>query len=200
MAEAPRARDPIARLVHALAKLPGIGEKSATRLAFHVLREDAALANELASALVDVKARVRLCSVCCALTEHDPCGVCSDPSRTDAIVCVVATPQDQLAIERAGGFRGRFHTLHGLIAPLDGVGPDDLHITELVARARPDVEFVIATSPNTEGEATAIYLARLLKPLGAKVSRIATGVPIGGELEYADRVTLSRAIEGRREL
>ena len=200
MPEGPRARDPIARLVHALAKLPGIGEKSATRLAFHVLREDSSLASELASALIDVKARVRLCSTCCALTEADPCAICADPARSDAIVCVVATPQDQLAIERAGAFRGRFHTLHGLIAPLEGIGPDDLRIAELVARARPGVEFVLATSPNTEGEATALYLARLLKPLGARVSRIATGVPIGGELEYADRVTLSRAIEGRREL
>lgn len=194
--------DPIARLIHALGKLPGVGEKTATRLAFHVLRADASLAEELAAALRDIKARVRLCSVCCALTERDPCGTCADPDRDERLICVVATPQDQLAIERSGGFRGRFHILHGVLQPLEGVGPDDLRLTELVARVRDrsGVEVLVATSPNAEGETTALYIARLLKPLGVRVSRIATGVPIGGELEFADRVTLARAIEGRREL
>jgi recombination protein RecR len=197
-----RAADPIGRLIHALGKLPGVGEKTATRLAFHILRADSALADELAAALVDVKARVKLCSVCCALTEEDPCATCRDPNRTDDLICVVATPQDQLAIERSGAFRGKFHILHGVLQPLEGIGPDDLRIRELVERLRnrPTAEVIVATSPNAEGETTAIYVARLLKPLGARVSRIATGVPIGGELEFADRVTIARAIEGRRDL
>lgn len=197
------AEGPIARLVRELARLPGIGEKTATRLAFHVLRAPEAYARDLAAAILEVKERIRLCSVCMNLTESDPCSLCADPRREAALVCVVAHPTDLLAVERTGGFRGRYHVLHGVLSPLDGVGPDDLRLRELLARvgaAGGLREVIVATSPNVEGEATALYLAKVLKPLGVRVSRIAQGVPIGGEIEFADGVTLSRAIEGRREM
>jgi recombination protein RecR len=197
---------PIARLVQQLAKLPGIGEKTAARLAFHILRaspEDAAV---LAAAIVEVRQKIRFCSICCDLTEADPCAICRDQRRDATLVCVVAQPQDVVAIERAGGYRGRYHVLHGVLSPLDGIGPDDLRIPELLRRCgqgtAPDAiaEAILATSPSVEGEATAVYLAKLLRPLGVKATRIATGVPMGGELEYADQVTLARAIDGRREM
>lgn len=200
---------PIARLIQQLARLPGIGEKTAARLAFHILRAPAEDAAALASAIGEVKAKIRFCGVCCDLTDRDPCAVCSDARRDAGVICVVAQPQDVVAVERAGGFRGRYHVLHGLLAPLDGVGPDDLHIAELVQRCgsspvggtREAVrEVILATSPNVEGEATAIYIAKLLRPLGVRTTRIATGVPMGGELEYADQVTLARAIDGRRDI
>ena len=196
------AADPIARLIQQLAKLPGIGEKTATRLAFHVLRAPDGYARELAAALTDVKEKVRLCAECMNLTEEDPCALCRDARRDGRMLCVVAHPTDLLAIERTGGFRGRYHVLHGVLSPLEGVGPDDLRIRELLERlGRGGVEEVIlATSPNVEGEATALYLAKTLKALGVKVTRIASGVPIGGELEYADGITISRALEGRREM
>lgn len=202
------AADPIARLVAQLARLPGVGEKTATRLAFHVLRAPDSFARELSAALLDVKDKIRLCSVCQNLTELDPCGLCRDSRRDARTVCVVAQPADVVVIERTGGFRGRYHVLHGVLSPLDGVGPDDIRLRELVARAGAAVpvgegaldEVIVATSPNVEGEATALYLARLLKPLGVRVTRIASGVPIGGELEYADGVTISRALEARREM
>ena len=193
--------DPIRRLVHAFTRLPGIGEKSATRLAFHVLNADALVARELASALVEVKERIQLCSVCCNLTEADPCRFCSDPRRDDTIICVVESVQGLMAIERTGDYRGRYHVLHGVLAPLDGVGPDELHLRELITRLRGTVEEVIvATNPSVEGEATALYIHRLAAPLGVRVTRIASGVPIGSDLEYADQVTLSRALEGRRQI
>ena len=193
--------DPIQRLILRLARLPGIGEKTATRLAFHVLRAPEAQARELAQAILEVREKIRLCSVCCTLTEDDPCAICSDARRDDTIICVVAQPTDLIAVERAGHFRGRYHVLHGVLSPLDGVGPDDLRIGELMRRLAPGArEVIVATSPNVEGEATAMYLARLIKPLGVRVTRIASGVPIGGELEYVDQVTLTRAIEGRREM
>jgi len=194
--------DPIQRLILRLARLPGIGEKTATRLAFHILRAPEAQARELAQAIVEVREKIRLCSVCCTLTEDDPCAICSDARRDTALVCVVAQPTDLLAIERAGHYRGRYHVLHGVLSPLDGVGPDDLRIGELVRRLREDGpgEVILATSPNVEGEATAMYLAKLIKPLGVRVTRIASGVPIGGELEYVDQVTITRALEGRREM
>jgi recombination protein RecR len=191
--------DPIARLIQQLAKLPGIGEKTATRLAFHVLRSPATYAQELAAAILEVKERIRLCSLCMNLTETDPCGLCQDSRRDRSLVCVVAQPTDLLAIERAGGFRGCYHVLHGVLAPLDGIGPDDLRVRELVGRASGLREAIIATSPNVEGEATALYLAKLLKPLGVRVTRIASGLPFGGELEYSDGLTITRAMEGRRE-
>ena len=193
--------DPIGRLIRALAKLPGVGEKTATRLAFHVLRAPDTLARELAQALVDVKERIRLCSVCMNLTEADPCALCSDARRDPRLICVVATPPDLYAIDRTGGFRGRYHVLHGVLSPLEGVGPDDLRIKELLARAQSDVsEVIVATSPNVEGEATALYLSRVLKPLGVRVTRIASGLAVGGELEYADGVTITRALDQRREM
>ena len=192
--------DPIGRLIRALAKLPGVGEKTATRLAFHVLRAPESLAQELAQALVDVKERIRLCSVCMNLTEADPCTMCSDPRRDPKLLCVVATPPDLYAIDRTGGFRGRYHVLHGVLSPLEGIGPDDLRIKELLARLTEIDELIVATSPNVEGEATALYLSKVCKPLGVKVTRIASGLAVGGELEYADGVTISRALEARREM
>src|SRR5215467_6977305 len=193
---------PIARLVQELAKLPGIGEKTAARLAFHILRSSPEDAAALAAAIVDVRKRIRFCSVCCDLTESDPCGICGDARRDGGLICVVAQPQDLVAIERAGGYRGRYHVLHGVLSPLDGVGPDDLRVAELVRRCGDGTirEAILATSPSVEGEATAVYLAKLLRPLGVRATRIATGVPMGGELEYADQLTLARAIDGRREM
>jgi recombination protein RecR len=192
---------PIARLIQQLARLPGIGEKTAARLAFHLLRAPPGEASALASAIVEVKEKIRFCGICCDLTERDPCAICADARRDPRIICVVAQPQDVVAIERAGGFRGRYHVLHGILSPLDGIGPDDLRIAELIRRCGGAVEEVIlATSPSVEGEATAVYIAKLVRPLGVRASRIATGMPIGGELEYADHLTLSRAIDGRREI
>jgi recombination protein RecR len=198
--------DPIARLVHELGKLPGIGEKTAQRLAFHILRAPEEYALGLAEALREVRTQIRLCSTCQNLTAADPCHLCSDARRDAHTLCVVAQSQDVVAIERTGSFRGRYHVLHGVLSPLEGVGPEELKIRELLARLgqTPTVdrvdEVILATSPNVEGEATALYLARLLKPLGLRLSRIASGVPIGGDLEYADGATLSRALEGRRDL
>jgi recombination protein RecR len=192
---------PIARLVQQLAKLPGIGEKTAARLAFHILRGSTEDAAALSAAIVEVKQKIRFCSVCCDLTDRDPCALCSDARRDGALVCVVAQPQDVVAIERAGGFRGRYHVLHGTLSPLDGIGPEDLRVAELVRRCADGItEVILATSPSVEGEATAVYIAKLVRPLGVRTTRIATGVPIGGELEYADQVTLARAIDGRRDI
>jgi recombination protein RecR len=194
--------DPIARLVKELARLPGIGEKTAQRLAFHVLDAGPAYAEALSSALLCVVRDVRCCSTCQTLTEHDPCAICSDTRRDTRLLCVVEGVPDLVAIERTREYRGRYHVLHGTLSPLDGVGPSDLKIRELLVRleTEPAEEIVIATNPDVEGEATALYLARLLKPMGVKVSRIAQGVPMGSDLEYADQVTLARAIAGRREL
>jgi recombination protein RecR len=192
---------PIGRLVGELSKLPGIGEKTAARLAFHILRAPLDDATALAAAITDLRVKIRLCSVCWDFTELDPCPLCRDARRDPSLVCVVAQPQDVLAIERAGGYSGRYHVLHGVLSPLDGVGPDDLRVAELVRRCSGEIkEVIVATNPSVEGETTAVYLSKLLRPLGVRCSRIATGVPMGGELEYADRLTLSRAIDGRREI
>jgi len=193
---------PIGRLVVELAKLPGVGEKTAARLAFHILRAPAEDAAALAAAITDLRSKIRLCSRCCDFTEEDPCEICRDQRREAGLLCVVAHPQDVIAIERTGGYRGRYHVLHGVLSPLDNVGPEDLRIAELVRRCgEGDLrEVIVATNPSVEGETTAIYLAKLIRPLGIRTSRIATGVPMGGELEYADRLTLARAIDGRREL
>lgn len=192
---------PIARLVRELAKLPGIGEKTAARLSFHILRASSEDAAALAAAIVDIKQKIRFCSVCCDLTERDPCAICADARRDPSTVCVVAQPQDVVAIERAGGYRGRYHVLHGILSPLDGIGPEDLRVAELIKRCASGIsEVILATSPSVEGEATAVYISKLVRPLGIRATRIATGVPIGGELEYADHVTLARAIDGRREI
>ena len=194
--------DPIRRLVQELSRLPGIGEKTATRLAFHLVRGNRQQVLDLAQALVDVTDKIRLCSVCMNMTEHDPCSTCSDPRREADTICVVATPSDLIAIERGGHFRGRYHVLHGLLSPLEGIGPDDLRIKELLGRVASGElkEIIVATSPNVEGEATALYLAKVLRPLGVRVTRIASGLAVGGELEYADGVTITRALEARREM
>ncbi len=194
--------DPIARLVKELAKLPGIGEKTAQRLAFHVLEAGPAYASDLADAIAGVVRDVRLCSSCQTLTDRDPCPICCDPRRDARTLCVVEGVPDLLAIERTHEFKGRYHVLHGALSPLDGVGPGDLKIRELLVRLEkePAEEVVLATNPDVEGEATALYLTKLLKPSGIRVTRIAQGVPMGGDLEYADQVTLARAIAGRREL
>jgi recombination protein RecR len=197
------AGDPIRGLVQELSRLPGIGEKTATRLAFHLVRGQRQHVLDLAQALVDVTDKIRLCSVCMNMTEQDPCVLCSDPQREIETICVVATPSDLIAIDRGGHFRGRYHVLHGLLSPLEGIGPDDIRVAELIRRldggpAGPPVrEVIIATSPNVDGEATAMYVARAIKPLGIKVSRIATGLPVGGELEYSDQATIARALAGR---
>jgi recombination protein RecR len=194
--------DPIARLVKELARLPGIGEKTAQRLAFHVLKAGPDFAGRLAEALVGVVRDVRLCSSCQTLTDRDPCPICSDPERDARVLCVVEGVPDLVAVERTHEFRGRYHVLHGALSPLDGIGPSELKIRELLLRLerQPADEVVIATNPDVEGEATALYLSRLLKPMGLKVTRIAQGLPMGGDLEYADQVTLARALSGRREL
>jgi len=190
--------DPIRRLVQELSRLPGIGEKTATRLAFHLVRGNRQHVLDLAQALVDVTDKIRLCSVCMNMTEQDPCTLCSDPQRDPETICVVATPSDVIAIDRGGHSRGRYHVLHGLLSPLEGIGPDDIRVAELIRRlAGPVREVIIATSPNVDGEATAMYVARAIKPLGVKVSRIATGLPVGGELEYSDLATIARALAGR---
>ena len=192
---------PLERLIEAFRKLPGIGAKSAQRLAFHVPRAGREDAQALAAALLEVKDTIRLCSVCFNITDTDPCLVCTDADRDRAQVCVVEDPHNLLAIEKSG-FRGLYHVLHGSIAPLRGLGPDDLKIGPLVARLRDGSikEVILATNPNVEGETTAVYLSRLLKPLGVRVTRIALGLPVGSELEYADEVTVGKALEGRREL
>ncbi len=194
--------DPLSQLVRQLSRLPGIGEKTAARLAFYILRAPETYAVDLSRAILEVKQKLTQCSVCFQLTDQDPCAICADARRDGSIVCVVSQPQDLMAIERTGSFRGRYHVLHGVLSPLDGIGPDDLRIQPLLARLSPGEieEVVLATSPNVEGDATAMYLARLIKPLGVLVTRIASGIPIGGDLEYADGVTLNRALEGRREI
>ena len=192
--------DPIARLTLLLAKLPGVGEKTAQRLAFHILKSPPEYARELSEALALLRDEVRLCSQCCNLTAQDPCAICKDPQRDPRAICVVESVPDLLAIERTREFRGRYHVLHGALSPLDGIGPDQLKIKELLPRLQGVDEVIVATDPTVEGEATALYLTRLVKPLGVKVTRIAQGVPMGGDLEYADQVTLARARQGRREL
>lgn len=193
---------PIARLIEALSKLPTIGPKTAQRLAYHILRLSTEDAEALATAITEARALTRYCSICCNLTDVDPCAICSNAQRSPATICVVEDTRDVLAVERTREFKGKYHVLHGAISPLDGVGPDDLKIAALLARVRNgDVaEVIVATNPRAEGEATALYLAKILKPLGVRVTRIAHGLPVGGDLEYADEVTLARALEGRREL
>jgi recombination protein RecR len=194
--------DSLTRLVEQLQRLPGIGPKSAHRLAFHVLEAPGADIEALAEALRDVKARVAHCSVCSNITDADPCAYCTATDRDQATICVVEDPQDVAAVEKTRGFRGVYHVLMGALSPLHGVGPDDLRIKGLLARVAPGEvrEVILATNPTVEGEATAIYLARLLKPLGVRVTRIAMGIPVGSDLDYADELTVSRAMDGRREV
>jgi recombination protein RecR len=195
-----KAPDPIRRLVHALSRLPGIGEKTAQRLAFFILNADEMVATELAGALVEVRSSIRLCEICQNLTEAKECSICSDGRRDGRVICVVESVPSLFAIEATGEFRGHYHVLHGVLSPLDGIGPDQLHLKSLLARLSAVEEIIVATNPSVEGEATALYIQRLCQPLGVRVTRIASGVPMGSDLEYADQVTLARAIECRRQL
>ncbi len=192
---------PLARLVDELKRLPGIGPKSAQRIAFHILRGSKDDATRLAAAVGELIDSVRSCSICNAFTDLEVCATCSDPARANGVVCVVEEPHSLLAVERTRDFKGRYHVLHGSLSPLQGVGPDELRIQGLLERVQQGgiVEIILATSPTVEGEATAVYLARLLKPLGVKVTRIAMGVPVGSDLDWADEVTIAKALEGRRE-
>jgi len=193
---------PLARLIDELGKLPGVGPKTAQRLAYHILRTPAPDAEALAAAIRSVKTDLRYCGICFNIAETDPCAICSSDERDAAVVCVVEEPLDVLAIERTGQFKGRFHVLHGAISPVNGVRPDDLKIAQLVARVRAGgiEELILATNPNLEGEATSMYVAQLLAGSGARLTRLARGLPMGGDLEYADEVTVTRALEGRRAM
>ena len=194
--------EPVARLIDALQRLPGIGPKTAQRLTFYMLKRPTDEVRELGDALIAVKEKITYCRTCFNVTDEDPCRICDDPRRDDHVICVVEEPNDLLAMERTGEYRGRYHVLLGALSPLDGIGPDDLKIRELLARLedRATTEVILATNPNVEGEATALYLAKLLRPLVGRLTRIARGLPVGGDLEYADQVTLSKALEGRREI
>ena len=193
--------DPLTRLIEELQRLPGIGPKGAQRLAFHMLKTPREQTERLVEALRDVKERVSYCSICNNITDVDPCAFCSNDARDGTMICVVEEPQNVSAIEKTREYKGRYHVLMGALSPLQGIGPDDLKIKGLLARVGNGVsEIILATNPNVEGEATAIYLARLLKPLGVRVTRIAMGVPVGSDLEYADEVTMHKSLEGRREV
>ncbi len=195
--------DPINQLIGELMKLPGIGPKSAQRVAFHLLRRDRNEIVQLARALVSAKDKTKYCSQCFSITEQDPCSICGDGTRDQSELCIVQEPKDIAALEKTHEYRGYYHVLHGAISPMEGIGPEQLRIRELLARVQQNSalqEVILATNPNIEGEATALYISRLLKPLGLKVTRIAHGLPVGGDLEYVDEITLGRALEGRREL
>lgn len=200
MREYPR---PLNRLVNELSKLPGIGGKTAQRLAFHILSLSDQEAENLADSIVGARRSLHYCSICGNLTDQDPCIYCSDETRDPSIICVVETPQDVIAMERIREYRGRYHVLHGAISPAEGIGPNEINLKSLIVRLQKDdrvKEIIVATNPNIEGEATAMYIARLLKPTGIKITRIAHGIPVGGDLEYADEITLLKAMEGRREI
>lgn len=193
---------PLAQLIEQLRTLPGIGAKTATRLAYHILDMDMERAHRLAAAITGAKEKIGFCSICFNLTDSDPCAICMAEKRDHTTICVVEQPQDVAAMERMNDYDGVYHVLHGALSPLEGVGPNDIRIRELVLRAGKEnvQEVIVATNPNVEGEATAMYIAKLLKPMGIRVTRIAHGLPVGGDLEYADEVTLSRAMENRREI
>lgn len=193
---------PLNRLVNELARLPGIGGKTAQRLAFHILSMEERDVLQLSDAIKEAKEQMRYCSICGNLTDIDPCAICSDETRDHSVICVVESPRDVIAMEKIKEFKGYYHVLHGTISPMDGIGPDDINLKDLIVRLQDEriKELIIATNPTIEGEATATYIARLIKPTGIKVSRIAHGIPVGGDLEYADEVTLLKAVEGRRQL
>ena len=193
---------PLARLINEMSELPGIGTKTAQRLSFYILSLEDKEAEQLASAILTAKKEMKYCSVCGNLTDEDPCAICSDKSRKADTICVVESPKDVMAMERIREYNGLYHVLHGVISPMEGIGPEDINLMSLLKRLQANdiKELIIATNPNIEGEATAMYIARLVKPSGIKVSRIAHGIPVGGDLEYADEVTLLKAMEGRREL
>jgi recombination protein RecR len=194
--------EPLARLIDELKRLPGIGQKSAQRIAFHLERAPREDSERLAATILDAKDKIRLCSTCNNLTELDPCEYCTDSRRDGEVICVVETPYNVIAVEKTREFHGQYHVLHGSLSPLQGIGPDQLRLKNLLERLRGGKvkELILATSPTVEGEATAVYISRLIKPLGVKVSRIAMGIPVGSELEYADEVTMVKALEGRREM
>lgn len=193
---------PIANLIEQLSKLPGIGRKTAQRLAFFILEMENIEAEKLSKSIMNAKEKIRLCSVCCNLTEVDPCQICTDSRRDKSIICVVEGAKDVLAMERSREYNSQYHILHGVISPMDNVGPNDIKVKELLTRLSDDTitEIIIATNPTVEGEATALYLSKLIKPLGIKVTRIAHGIPVGGDLDYFDEVTISKAMENRREI
>lgn len=194
--------EPLAKLIDAFSRLPGIGPKTAARLAFHVLRMKEDDCIDFAKALVNVKRNLHYCSICCNITDTDPCRICQDKNRDRSVICVVQEPKDLVAMERTREFNGYYHVLHGAISPMEGIGPDEIRIADLLKRLSDEQvqELILATNPNIEGEATAMYLSRLVRSFGLKVTRIAHGLPVGGDLEYADEVTLTKALEGRREL
>ena len=195
-----KSSESVERLIEELAKMPGIGRKTAQRITFYILKETKEEAASLSQAILDVKEKVKYCSICFNITESDPCWICLDGKRDKTSICVVEEANDVLALEKTAEYKGLYHVLGGALSPLDGIGPDNLRIKELLTRLKDDVrEVILATNPNVEGEATAIYLSKLMKPLGVKVTRIARGLPVGGDLEYADQVTLTKAIEGRTE-
>ncbi|GGL58245.1 recombination mediator RecR [Sporolactobacillus putidus] len=194
--------EPIAKLIDSFMKLPGIGPKTAVRLAFFAVEMNEEDVMEFARSLVDVKRKLMYCSVCQNISDRDPCPICDDSSRDHSTICVVQDPKDVVALEKMRDYHGLYHVLHGVISPMDGIGPEDIRIAELIRRLEDETikEIILATNPTVEGEATAMYISRLVKPIGVKTSRIAHGLPVGGDLEYADEVTLSKALEGRREL
>ncbi|MBS1963479.1 MAG: recombination protein RecR [Bdellovibrionales bacterium] len=200
----PNSSDPVSKLIFELSKLPGIGEKTATRLAYYVLKQDETYAAALADALVAAKKKVGLCSVCFTFTDTDPCRICNDASRDRAMISVVERPSDMNSIELSGTYKGVYHVLHGALSPLDGIGPDELKIRELMDRLRAPVapvrEVLLAMNPSVEGDATSLYLTRLIRPLGVRVTQLAHGIPMGGQLEYTDRQTIGKAIENRMEM
>ena len=193
---------PIAKLIDELSKLPGVGTKTAQRLAFHILNMPSEDVEKLSSSIVNAKRNIRYCKVCCNITDSDVCNICSNVKRDSSIICVVEDPKDVVAMEKTREFKGLYHVLNGAISPMEGIGPEEIRIKELLKRVADNEikEIILATNPNIEGEATAMYISRLLKPIGIKVTRIAHGVPVGGDLEYADEVTLMKALEGRREI
>ena len=198
----PEHAKPMARLIDALRRLPGIGPKSAQRIAFHILKTERAEVEEIAAALQEVKEKIQLCDICNNVTEINPCSYCSDPSRTPQLLCIVEEPGNILPIERTGQYRGYYHVLHGALSPLQGIGPEQLRIKNLVERLKSGLvqEVLMATNPTVDGEATATYLSKLIKPHGVAVTRIAMGVPVGSDLEYVDEVTIAKAMEGRKEI
>ncbi|WP_250228814.1 recombination mediator RecR [Anaeropeptidivorans aminofermentans] len=191
----------ITRLIEELSRLPGVGRKSAQRIAFHIINMDNEKAKSLAESILDAKEKVKYCSVCCNITDSDPCPICQSAKRDKGLIMVVEDPRDMAAYERTGEFKGVYHILHGSLSPMNGIGPNDIKIKELMSRLTEEVaEVILATNPNVEGEATAMYISRLIKPMGIITTRIAHGVPVGGDLEYVDEVTLSKALEGRRQM
>ena len=199
-------KDAMSRLIFELSKLPGIGEKTATRLAYHILKQDESYSRSLADALTNAKQKIQLCSQCFTFTDESPCRICSDTRRDHTTICVVERPSDVFSVDQTGSFRGIFHVLHGALSPLDGIGPEELKVRELLARMNaseqmaPVKEIILATNPSVEGEATSLYLARLIKPMGIKITKLASGLPVGGMLEYTDRQTISKALENRMEM